>query len=114
MRTQEQEALQQDLLLQEVLRIRRTQKRLGARKLLVIMSAFMAEHRINIGPDAFFGLLREQRLLVRKRKRSRPQTTFSSHWLRKYSNLLIGLVPQAANQLWVTSLTYSWKRALLT
>jgi hypothetical protein len=42
---QEQEALQEDLLLQEVLRIRRTQKRLGARKLLVMMSAFMAEQR---------------------------------------------------------------------
>jgi transposase InsO family protein len=43
---------------------------------------------------------------VRKRKRSRPQTTFSSHWLRKYSNLIIGLVPQAANQLWVSDITY--------
>jgi putative transposase len=103
---QEQEALQQDLLLQEVGRIRHTQKRLGARKLLVLMQAFMSEHRIQIGRDAFFELLRNQGLLVRKRKRAKPQTTFSNHWLRKYQNLIIGLVPTAANQLWVSDITY--------
>ncbi|MCC9139017.1 IS3 family transposase [Pontibacter silvestris] len=105
-RIQEQQALQEDLLVQEVLRIRQTQKRLGARKLLVVMSAFMAEHGIGIGRDAFFELLREQGLLIRKRRRSRPQTTFSSHWLRKYSNLIIGFAPIAPNQLWVSDITY--------
>ena len=64
-RAQEQQALQEDLLVQEVLRIRHTQKRLGARKLLVMMRAFMADHRIEIGRDAFFELLGEQGLLVR-------------------------------------------------
>lgn len=76
---QEQEALQQDLLLQEVGRIRHTQKRLGARKLLVLMQAFMAEHRIQIGRDAFFELLRNQGLLIRRRKRTRaPDHLFYS------------------------------------
>ncbi len=92
--------------MQEVLRILQTQKRLRARKLLVVMSAYMAEHGIGIGRDAFFELLREQGLLVRKRRHSKPQTTSSSHWLRKYSNLIIGLVPTAANQLWVSDITY--------
>jgi len=70
------------------------------------MQAFMAEHRIQIGRDAFFELLRNQGLLVRRRKRTKPQTTFSNHWLRKYQNLIIGLVPTAANQLWVSDITY--------
>ena len=105
-KAQEQQALQEGLLLQEVLRIRQTQKRLGARKLLVIVSGFMAEHGIGIGRDAFFELLREQALLVRKRRRSRPQTTFPGHWLRKHGNLIIGFVPTAANQLWVSDITY--------
>ncbi|MBD1398790.1 hypothetical protein H9Q13_16580 [Pontibacter sp. JH31] len=52
-KTRQQQALQEDLLVQEALRIRRSQKRLGARKLLVMMSPFMAAHGIAIGRDAF-------------------------------------------------------------
>lgn len=102
----EQEALIENILLQEVMRIRKTQKRIGTRKLLVMMQSFMQEHSLNIGRDAFFEILRHQGLLVRRRKRSKPQTTFSNHWLRKYQNLIIGFVPDAANQLWVSDITY--------
>lgn len=105
-RAQERQALQEDLLLQEVLRIRQAQKRIGARKLLVMTAAFLAEHGISIGRDAFFGLLRQQGLLVRRRRRSRPRTTFSGHWLRKYGNLAADFVPAAPNQLWVSDITY--------
>jgi transposase InsO family protein len=103
---QAQEALQEDLLLQEVLRIRKSQKRIGTRKLLVMMNFFMQQHGINIGRDAFFEILRKQGLLVRKRKRSKPQTTFSSHWMRKYQNLITSFIPRAPNQLWVCDITY--------
>jgi putative transposase len=91
---------------QEVLRIRKTQKRIGVRKLLIMMHVFMQQHLIEIGRDAFFELLRKQGLLVRKRKRTKPQTTFSNHWLRKYQNLAIGFIPHAPNQLWVSDITY--------
>jgi putative transposase len=106
LKIQQQHALQEDLLMQEVLRIRRDQKRLGARKLLVMLSPFLTAHGIEIGRDAFFELLREHGLLVRKQRRSKPQTTFSGHWLRKYDNLTIGFVPRAAGQLWVSDITY--------
>ncbi|WP_243409700.1 IS3 family transposase [Pontibacter virosus] len=106
LKARQRQALQEDLLVQEVLRIRRTQKRLGARKLLVMMSPFMAAHDIEIGRDAFFELLRGLDLLVRRRRRSRPQTTFSGHWLHKYENLAVGFVPKAAGQLWVSDITY--------
>lgn len=106
LKVQEQEALQEDLLVQEVLRIRKTQKRIGVRKLLIMMNVFIQQHTIQIGRDAFFDLLRKQGLLVRKRKRSRPQTTFSHHWLRKYQNLVAGFIPTAPNQLWVSDITY--------
>ncbi|WP_232058299.1 IS3 family transposase [Nibribacter ruber] len=105
-KTRQQEALQEDLLIHEVLRIRRGQKRIGARKMLAMMSPFMTAHGIQIGRDAFFKLLSERGLLVRKRRRSKPQTTFSSHWLRKYPNLAAGFVPRAAGQLWVSDITY--------
>lgn len=106
LKTRQQQALQEDLLVQEVLRIRRAQKRLGARKLLVMMSPFMVAHNIEVGRDAFFELLRERDLLVRKRRRSKPQTTFSGHWLHRYENLTVGFVPKVAGQLWVSDITY--------
>lgn len=101
-----QEALQEDLLVQEVMRIRKTQKRIGTRKLLIMMNSFMQQHSIKVGRDAFFEMLRNQGLLVRRRKRSKPQTTFSKHWLRKYQNLIVDFVPNAPNQLWVSDITY--------
>lgn len=102
----EKEALQHDLILQEVLRIRKTLKRLGTRKLLFKMEEFMREHHIEIGRDAMFDLLATHKLLIRKRKRRVPVTTFSDHWMRKYPNLIVDFIPTAPNQLWVSDITY--------
>jgi putative transposase len=105
-KVQAKEALQEDLLVQQVVSIRKTQKRIGTRKLLIMMNVFIQQHHISIGRDAFFEMLRNQGLLVRKRKRFKPQTTFSNHWLRKYQNLIIGFVPTGPSQLWVSDITY--------
>ena len=102
----ENEALQHDLILQEVLKIRGTLKRLGTRKLLFKMEGFMREHHIEIGRDAMFDLLATHKLLIRKRKRRVPVTTFSDHWMRKYPNLIVDFIPTAPNQLWVSDITY--------
>jgi len=102
----EKEALQHDLILQEVLSIRKTLKRLGTRKLLFKMEGFMREHHIEIGRDAMFDLLATHKLLIRKRKRRVPVTTFSDHWMRKYPNLIVDFIPTAPNQLWVSDITY--------
>jgi len=102
----EKESLQNDLLINQVLTIRKTQKRLGGRKLLFKLAPFIKEHNISIGRDAFFNLLSDRCLLVRKRKRRKPITTFSDHWMRKYPNLIEGFYPTAPNQLWVSDITY--------
>lgn len=102
----EKESLQNDLLITQVLEIRKTQKRLGGRKLLFKLVPFIKEHGISIGRDAFFNLLSDRCLLVRKRKRRKPITTFSDHWMRKYPNLIEGFYPTAPNQLWVSDITY--------
>jgi transposase InsO family protein len=91
---------------QEVVRIRKTQQKVGARKLLLMMQPFFEAHQLQIGRDAFFDLLREQGLLIRKTRRSKPKTTWSDHWLRKYPNLIKAIIPTAANQLWVSDITY--------
>jgi transposase InsO family protein len=102
----EKESLQYGILINEVLEIRKTQKRLGCRKLIYKLEPFMAQHQIIIGRDAFFDLLSEHNLLVRKRKRRKPITTFSDHWMRKHPNLIEGFYPTAPNQLWVSDITY--------
>lgn len=102
----EKESLQYGILINEVFEIRKTQKRLGCRKLIHKLEPFMAQHQIVIGRDSFFDLLSERNLLVRKRKRRKPITTFSDHWMRKYPNLIEGLYPTAPNQLWVSDITY--------
>ncbi len=103
----EDKGVEQQLVLQELLRIREKHRRMGTRKLYEKLQPFMLEHQIKMGRDALFDLLSANHLLVRKRKR-RIQTTQSFHWLRKYPNLIKGFVPTASNQLWVSDITY-WK-----
>lgn len=102
----EKESLQHDLLINQVMKIRKTQKRIGGRKLFFLLKPFIQEHQITMGRDAFFALLSERCLLVRKRKRNKPITTFSDHWMRKHPNLIEGFYPTAPNQLWVSDITY--------
>ena len=80
---------------------------MGTRKLYEQLQPFMIAHGIKIGRDALFDLLSANQLLIKRRKR-RIQTTFSSHWLRKYPNLIKEFTPSAINQLWVSDITY-WK-----
>lgn len=100
------QALQHDLILQEVTSIRKQQKRLGTRKLMFMMQEFMEDHRIEIGRDKMFDLLASRGLLIRKRKCRIPRTTYSDHWMRKYPNLIREFIPTASNQLWVSDITY--------
>lgn len=106
LRFKEKEALQVELLLQEVNRIRARQKRIGSRKLLFMMNSFFQQHKIQIGRDAFFDLLRERGLLIRRRRCKKPRTTFSGFWLKRYPNLTKDFIPTAPNQLWVSDITY--------
>lgn len=99
-------ALEEDLVIGQVLRHRTLQPKLGGRKLHGMMGPFMAAHHIGMGRDQLFGLLRENGLLNRKRRRSQPRTTDSSHWMRKYPDLARGITLSRANELWVSDITY--------
>ena len=56
------------------------------------------------GRDRFFVLLRRKGLMLPKPK---PRhTTNSNHRFHKWKNLIKGLIPTAANQLWVADITY--------
>ena len=100
-------SIEEDLILNEVKRIRKNHARMGTRKLYDKLESFMLEHQIKMGRDALFDLLSANHMLVRKKKR-RIQTTQSFHWLRKYPNLIRDFIPTSPNQLWVCDITY-WK-----
>jgi putative transposase len=101
----EKEAFQSELIVQQVLRHRKLQKRIGGRKLFSMMHHFHHQHAIGMGRDAFFNVLRDYGLLVRIRKR-KAITTDSHHPYRKYPNLIKEFIPIAPNQLWVSDITY--------
>jgi putative transposase len=99
--------IEEELVIQQVLKIRKNHRRIGTRKIHEMIQPFIMEHGIKIGRDCLFNLLSANHLLVRKRKR-RIRTTNSYHWLRKYPNLIREFVPTEINQLWVSDITY-WK-----
>ena len=80
---------------------RKDMPRLGARKLLYLLK----KDGIDIGRDKLFELLRNNNMLVSKRKR-KVFTTQSKHWLKKYPNLIKGLDILKPNKLWVADITY--------
>lgn len=102
----QQEIVEAELIISQVLEYRKHQPRLGGRKLVHLLSSFMNEHKIKMGRDALFTLLREYELLVKKKRRNRVQTTFSKHWYKRYPNLIKQFIPDSANLLWVSDITY--------
>jgi len=102
---QEKEAFEEELIVQEVLRHRRLQRRIGGRKLFGMMNQFLIQHAIGMGRDAFFRTLRSYGLMIRIRKR-KAKTTDSKHPYRKYPNRIREFIPIAPNQLWVCDITY--------
>lgn len=98
------EELKAEILLQLVWKERKLKPRTGGRKLLLHIQPHLPAE-LYLGRDSFFEFLREQGLLIRKR-RYRARTTYSNHWLHKYPNLIREFVPEKAHQLWVSDITY--------
>ena len=100
-----QKQVNEDLIVQEVHRIRTEQPKCGTRKLLIMLKTFLALHNMSLGRDHFFDLLAKNKLLVRRTNRS-VQTTNSRHHFSRYRNLIKGFTPLKAHELWVSDITY--------
>src|SRR5579862_102119 len=97
--------IKDDIILQQVLELRKAMPRLGTRKLLNRLQPTLLSHDIQIGRDYLFDLLDAHRLLIRKRKR-KIVTTNSRHRYRKYPNLIRHLSITRPEQVWVSDMTY--------
>ena len=94
-----------ELIIQQVIEIRKRHPAIGTRKLYLILEPLLVEHQIKIGRDKLFDLLAAYRLLVRRRRR-KISTTQSYHRFHKYPNLIRELEITRRNQLWVSDITY--------
>lgn len=103
--SQEDDPLQEELIIQQVLGYRKLQPRIGGKKLYHLIKSFLVLHRIKIGRDKFLDLLTLYGLQI-ERRRSKPRTTDSNHWMKKYDNLIKEWAPTQSNQLWVSDITY--------
>jgi putative transposase len=101
----ENSLVKEDVILQEVINVRKDLPSLGTRKLHHVLQPRLDSHNISIGRDYLFDLLAEHRLLIRRRKR-KVITTDSRHWMRKYSNLVIPISISRPEEVWVSDITY--------
>lgn len=79
--------------------------RIGTRKLYYLLKGDFAQSGIKIGRDGLFDCLRREHMLIKPLK-SYTKTTWSKHWLHKHPNLIKEMTINAAEQLWVSDITY--------
>jgi len=88
-----------------VLNVRKDHPRMGTRKIYYLIKPDLDRFNIKMGRDALFDLIAANNLQVIKRKR-RHITTNSNHVFNRYPNLIKAIVPDGANQIWVSDITY--------
>ena len=91
------------VIIENVREIRKEAPGIGGYKLWIMLCALFAPD-IMPGRDSFYALLRRHHLMLPPRKVR--HTTNSNHRYHKWKNLVKGLVPTAANQIWVADITY--------
>jgi putative transposase len=104
-RKKAEELLEEEIIIDLVKEIRRRLPRLGGRKLYYLLKEDLAKLPSSPGRDKFFGILRKYRLLIKPLKQY-VRTTNSHHRFRIHSNLLIGLLVDAPNKVFVSDITY--------
>ena len=99
-----QEYAEDGIILDLVHEYRKDMGRIGGRKLWNLINNRLPEN-FSVGRDRLFCLLDREHLKVHKKRRS-TRTTYSSKWMHQWPNLIKDIVPTAANQIWVSDITY--------
>ncbi|MCI6327745.1 MAG: IS3 family transposase [Bacteroidales bacterium] len=99
---QYQEAAEESIILDLIAELRKDMGRMGGRKL---WHEINEAHPKMISRDKLFDILDKYHLKVHRRKRT-VRTTWSESWLHRFPNLVKDLLLTAANQVWVSDITY--------
>lgn len=89
-------------ILSAVKQVRKKMPACGVRKLKEYLAT---EFRLKVGRDELFNILRDEGMLIRKR-RYKKRTTYSNHNMRVYKNAIKDIVPMRPNEVWVSDITY--------
>ncbi|MCF8714520.1 IS3 family transposase [Joostella atrarenae] len=95
----------EQIIVELVRKSRRTLPRDGTRKLMKSLHKDFQKQHLKIGRDRLFRILRENELLVRRKKYS-SRTTNSYHRFYKYNNIIKDLEINKPNQVWASDITY--------
>lgn len=95
----------EQIVVELVRKSRRTLPREGTRKLMKSLHDDFRKQHLKIGRDRLFSILRENELLIRRKKYS-SRTTNSYHRFYKYNNIIKDLKISRANQVWASDITY--------
>jgi transposase InsO family protein len=96
---------EESIVLDLVSNERKDQSRVGTRKLYVGLKPSFEANHIKIGRDKLFDILRDNNILVH-RKKSSCKTTNSYHHFHKYNNLVKDIKINRPNQVWTSDITY--------
>ena len=96
---------ERDVILNLIRPIRKKMYRVGTIKLYEMIKQDMSNNNIKLGRDKLFSFLRQEKMLVKKKK-NYTKTTNSFHRFRKHKNLIKGLEVTAPEQVWVSDITY--------
>lgn len=100
-RKNREDIIEDSVILLHVAQIRKLMPLLGTKKLQYMLS----DMGISVSRDRLFRILRENNLLVKRRKHY-SVTTNSKHWMKKYPSLIQGFNFSNPNTLWVSDITY--------
>ena len=88
---------EREVILDLIKPIRKRMSRVGTIKLYDMIKNDMAKNNINMGRDKLFTFLRQEKMLVKKKK-NYTKTTDSFHRFRKHKNLIKDIEVNAPEQ----------------